>query len=238
MSQGGSRSHGGSEEAWERFAREEAEYFILTESGRRDSEARRAEFHDSGQRVTDRILGDVQSLLPGGDLAIEIGCGVGRILLPMSRCFEQVYGVDISPTMLARLEQNARKRGRANIQGYLPDQPWYEEERADLIYSWIVFQHLERMESIQSYVERASRALKPGGIAFWQLDTRPVTIAYRIRNALPDRVLPRTWRSGIRRIRRSRAELMALFQSCGLEPVSEDRPGTEVHVFVLRRAAP
>jgi cyclopropane fatty-acyl-phospholipid synthase-like methyltransferase len=225
----------GSEDPWERFAREDAEYFILTESGRRDTEARRALFLDSGQRVAHRILGEVRGLLPGHDLAIEIGCGVGRILLPMSRCFERVYGVDISPTMLARLQQNAREQGRANIHGYLPDQAWSEEQRADLIYSWIVFQHLEQIDTIRSYVERASRALKPGGIAFWQLDTRPVTTAERVRNARPDCALPRAWRRGIRRIRRSRADLMALFRNCGLELVAEDRPGTELHVFVLRR---
>ena len=38
-------------------------------------------------------------------------------------------------------------------------------------------------------------------MALLQFDTRRASLSYRLRNALPDPLLPRPWRRGIRRIR-------------------------------------
>jgi hypothetical protein len=72
-------------------------------------------------------------------------------------------------------------------------------------------------------------------MALLQFDTRRPTAAYRLRNALPDVFLPRPWRQGIRRIRRSPSQLAALFDDAGLQLVRELGPQTEEHVFILRK---
>jgi SAM-dependent methyltransferase len=41
-----------------------------------------------------------------GDPILELGCGAGRVLLPLVRSGRQVYGIDIDPGMLAILKQN------------------------------------------------------------------------------------------------------------------------------------
>jgi hypothetical protein len=72
-------------------------------------------------------------------------------------------------------------------------------------------------------------------MALLQFDTRPRSPAYRLRNALPDGLLRRQWRRGIRRIRRRPAQLAALFDAAGLPVVRELGPRTEEHVFILRK---
>lgn len=223
------------DEPWERFAREDAEYYVLTDvGGDRDAPAR-SQFFASGLAQAERLLQDCEPYVDGRELAIEIGCGVGRVALPLSRRFERLIAVDVSPTMLRKLEENAaRDAGAGQIQPMLAHDAWDDADTADLVYSVLVFQHIERFEEIANYVERISRALKPGAVAYLQFDTRPRTLLYHLRNVLPDRLLPRPWRRGIRRIRRAPESLRGLFREHGLEVCRELGPGSEYNAFILR----
>ncbi|MHC4416680.1 MAG: class I SAM-dependent methyltransferase [Planctomycetota bacterium] len=181
------------------------------------------------------MLQQLAGELPGRDLAIEIGCGVGRLLIPMAERFSRVIGVDIAPTMLQKLGAHCERFGIANAEARLIDESWDRRGDADLVYSWLVFQHIADPRLIESSVQRLAGALKPAGAALLQFDTRRPSAAYRLRNALPDPVLPRPWRRDIRRIRRTPAHLAALFDSAGLQVVRELAPRTAEHVFILRK---
>jgi SAM-dependent methyltransferase len=220
---------------WERFAQVDAEYYVLTDIGREPDEEARREFFASGEAEADRILARCEPHLGGHDVAIEIGCGVGRVAIPVSRRFGRVVGVDVAPTMLAKLRENAAKAG-AVVEPTLAADSWDEPERADLVYSVLVFQHLPALAAIAAYVHRLAQALKPTGIGYLQFDTRPATLGYHARNVLPDAVLPRRWRRGLRRIRRSATTLRGLFREAELEVLSEAGPDSEEHVFIVRRA--
>jgi SAM-dependent methyltransferase len=223
------------DEQWERFAREDAEYYVLTGVGRGRRADTRSEFFESGRKQAQRLMEDCEPYLNGRDLAIEIGCGVGRVALPLSRQFARLIAVDVSPTMLSKLEENAaRDVAAGHIESMLAGHAWDDPNTADLVYSVLVFQHIERYEEIASYVERISRALRPAAIGYLQFDTRPRTVLYRMRNALPDRLLPRPWRRGIRRIRRGSESLRSLFEEHGLEVCRELGPDSEYHAFVVR----
>ncbi|MBA2536966.1 MAG: class I SAM-dependent methyltransferase, partial [Actinobacteria bacterium] len=219
---------------WERFAREDAESYILTERARGAS-AHDSSFFASGRRDVDRMLVEVDGLLERTGVAVEIGCGVGRLTIPIARKFESVAAVDIAPTMLAKLMRNCEREGVSNVRAFAPDEDW-DAVRADFVYSRLVFQHLDESDEIREYLRRIAGALAENGVAHLQFDTRPASAAYMIRNRLPDAVLPRTWRRGIRRIRRSPDELYLFFADCGLEVVRELRPGTEDHVFIVKNA--
>jgi hypothetical protein len=52
---------------------------------------------------------------------------------------------------------------------------------------------------------------------------------------LPDRLLPRTQRRGIRRLRRSTKKLCALFEACGLGILDEFEPDSADHCFLLKK---
>jgi SAM-dependent methyltransferase len=223
------------DERWERFAREDAEYYVLTDIGSdRGAEARR-EFFASGNAEAERMLLECEPYVNARELAVEIGCGVGRIALPVSRQFARLIAVDISPTMLSKLEANAaRDAGAGRIQTMLARHAWDDPNTADLVYSVLVFQHIESFEEIARYVQRISLALKPRGVAYLQFDTRRRTLLYRVRNLVPDPLLPRSWRRGIRRIRRAPESLRNLFQAHGLQVCHELGRESEYHAFILR----
>jgi SAM-dependent methyltransferase len=225
------------ENRWETFAQDNAEYAIYTVPG---IDFRRPEgkamFEGSGRVDVAQILGDAEQYLRGWDKALEIGCGIGRLTIPMARRFADVVGVDIAPTMLSKLSTNAREAGLDNIRGMLSHEAWDKCGPYDFVYSLIVFQHIESWPEIVRYFSRISACLAPHGVCWVQFDTRPPTLAYRAVRLLPDVVLPRPWRKGIRRIRRRHDALARLFDTCGLRVLRELQPG-ERHVFVLVRTS-
>ncbi len=64
-----------------------------------------ARYYDlSHDRLTDDIPFLLQRAAETGSPVLEIGCGSGRLLLPLARAGFDVTGVDVSPEMLARAE--------------------------------------------------------------------------------------------------------------------------------------
>src|SRR5215212_5081622 len=126
---------------WETFAQEDPEFYIYTAPGVDFSTAEgRALFRQTGRDDVEEILREARPYLNGFDRAIEIGCGVGRLTLPMAEHFGEVIGVDIAPSMLRKLSEYSRATGVSNVRGYLSDQAWSAQGAADLVYSLIVFQ--------------------------------------------------------------------------------------------------
>ena len=220
---------------WERFARVDAEHYILTDRRDYATPEARAFFAESGEREAQALLAETEPWLGGTARAVEIGCGVGRLAIPVAAHFDEVRAVDVAPTMLEKLRANCREAGVSNVLPFLAGDAW-EEAPADLVYSRLVFQHLPDGHEIETYLRRLALSLRAGGVASLQFDTRPTTLAYRLRNALPDRALPRDWRRGIRRIRRSRETLLELFERVGLAIEAETGSASAENVFILRRA--
>ena len=90
--------------------------------------------------------------------------------------------------------------------------------------------------AISEYIQRIGAALSDGGCAYLQFDTRKRGLDYQLRNALPDWVLPRSQRRGIRRIRRDSAWLDELIARAGMTAIEEHGRGSDHHTYVLRRA--
>jgi cyclopropane fatty-acyl-phospholipid synthase-like methyltransferase len=221
---------------WEAFAKQNAEFYIKTASDVDFATPRGQElFRQWGRDDVARILREAAPHLNGRNRAIEIGCGIGRLAIPTAEQFTEVIGVDIAPTMVDKLRDHCRAAGVTNVRGFLSAQPWDEQGPADLVYSLIVFQHIASAAVIADYFARIARCLAGDGVCYAHFDTRPRTMAYRARQLMPDLLLPKTYRKGIRRVRRGPADLRAMFLSCGLTVADELRPGTDDHVFLLRR---
>jgi SAM-dependent methyltransferase len=97
--------------------------------------------------------------------ALEIGCGIGRLLKPMTQHFHEVLGVDISENMLAYSKKylegvecvETRLVKEDNELGLTPDS-------LDFVYSIIVFQHIPTRAIIKSYLKQIHDGLKSGGL--------------------------------------------------------------------------
>jgi SAM-dependent methyltransferase len=216
-------------EQWEQFAREDAEYFVQVPRPGHD------EFFAHGRRLVRNMLAVVSPYLPARDLAVEIGCGTGRLAIPMAHHFKRVIAVDIAPTMLGHLQANCERFGVENVVGMLADDEWEQPETADLVYSREVFQHIVDASVIAAYGASIRQVLKPDGVAYLHFDTRPATVAYRARNLTPDYLLPRPWRRGIRRIRRSVAFVEALVERHSFRMLAEHGRESREHCVLLGR---
>src|SRR5207245_6129707 len=76
---------------------------------------------DSADRFDPAVLEPAVSFLAdlaGTGAALELGIGTGRIALPLSRRGVRVHGIDLSPSMVARLRE---KPGAENIRTTIGD---------------------------------------------------------------------------------------------------------------------
>ena len=81
------------------------------------------EFFDTGRVYVDSLMDKVVVLNPSLPLetAVEFGCGVGRLVIPLARYFRNVIGVDISPEMLKESQKNCARFGVNNAEFVLSD---------------------------------------------------------------------------------------------------------------------
>lgn len=219
---------------WEKYAKRDAEFSILTqpEIDYRSSEGREF-FFRSGVEDSRRSLERIQHLLPGRKRCVDLGCGIGRLALPHARSFTEVYAVDISATMLVKLHLTCEENAVRNVRPFLVDEDWDEEKATDYVYSFMVFQHISDFNLIVEHLRRIQRTLKPNGIAQLHFDTRPANVWYNIRNRVPDILLPMVYRRGIRRVRRSSADLMNAFRNAGLRVVEASGVASFWTIYVL-----
>jgi len=76
---------------WDVRAEEDAHKAIACDDAQNE-----AAFRASGERDLKLVLGGVSEILTRHQTALEIGCGTGRLLEPLARHFDQVFGVDVS----------------------------------------------------------------------------------------------------------------------------------------------
>jgi SAM-dependent methyltransferase len=151
---------------WDRRARENARFYVCTtEAGSPES------FAASGERDLEEKVLDGIGVLPSWSV-LEIGCGVGRLLKPLSARVARVVGVDLSEEMLRKAREYCAELMNVELHAtdgrldFLPDASF------DLVFSHIVFQHLPRKAYAERYFRDAFRVLVPGGVFRVQVDGR------------------------------------------------------------------
>jgi SAM-dependent methyltransferase len=225
----------------ERSTEEDPYAYILTSPKCADP----GEFWQSGHRtVRDELLPLIQARGIRQRVGMELGCGMGRLVFPLAPHFQEIAGVDISEGMIQRAQQFARDNGVRNVRFSAISGPEDLLRRAgnyagriDFFYSLLVFEHIPDLAMIEGYLHVIGILLAENGIAYLQFDTRPGSLAYHIKTRMPDFLLPRFWRKGIRRIRRRPEEIERGVRNAGLEISEELTSLTSYHRYVLRKAS-
>src|SRR6202035_5718450 len=88
---------------WNERAGIDANYFVAFAQREQDDE----EFFGTAADVV-RDLESQLKRLRGRDAALEIGCGPGRLMRPMSRHFREIHGVDVSEEMVRLARERLR----------------------------------------------------------------------------------------------------------------------------------
>jgi len=155
---------------WNARAKEDAGFFVAF--GRRGSGD--VEFFATATEVINRVeweLSRVPPLERPRWRALEIGCGPGRLMRPLSRHFSEIHGVDVSDQMIALAREKLN-----DIPNAFPSVtdgsslPQFADDSIDFVYSYAVFQHIPSRDVVFSYLREARRVMKVGGLALLQFN--------------------------------------------------------------------
>jgi len=158
-------------EDWNTRAGEDANYYVAF--GRRDQAE--DEFFATAAPVVRSLEWNLPRL-SGRDAALEIGCGPGRLMRPLSRHFQEIHGVDVSDSMIALARERLRHTPNAfphHSSG--SDLSLFADEKFDFVYSYAVFQHIPSRDVVFQYLREARRVLKNNGILRCQVNGLPQT---------------------------------------------------------------
>lgn len=131
-------------------------------------------FFETGRADVALIMTSVDRLAPflSKRRALDFGCGPGRLVLALSDYFDEVRGLDIAESMIARARQWNRVPERCQFE--VNRQPHLRRFAAgtfDLVYSRLVLQHVPPC-LMKRYIPELVRVLAPGGVLVFQLPTK------------------------------------------------------------------
>jgi SAM-dependent methyltransferase len=159
------------DKTWRWYGENDPYYGVLTEDSFRGGNLtleRKRAFFESGQKhISDLLRGLEETHMPiKKTKALDFGCGVGRLVIPLAREFDAVVGVDVSDGMLKECAKNAAEMGLENIRLVASDDNLsaLAGEEFDLVHSFIVLQHIPYERGLV-IVGRLLDLVKSGGVA-------------------------------------------------------------------------
>lgn len=161
-----------SEDAWEKFARADPYWAVITDprfrtAGGSLAPKERDLFFRDGRSHVAGVLKTLKThfgrSFTSRDCCLDFGSGVGRLLIPMARQCGRAIGLDISPTMRRLCLENALDFGVGNIECHSDvDHPALAGIGLDWVNSYIVFQHIETRLGYR-IIEELLRRVTPNG---------------------------------------------------------------------------
>ncbi|MCU1286037.1 MAG: Methyltransferase type 11 [Acidobacteriales bacterium] len=163
------------QENWEGLAQADPLWAICTDPERRHHKWSEQQFFDTGRNEIARVLHYIASLglpIDNTAIALDFGCGVGRLTRALAGHFHECWGVDISPTMIDMATD--LHRDTSNCKFFLneaADLHHFSDGFFGFIYTSIVLQHIEKRYA-QAYLLELVRVLKSGGVFVFQVADR------------------------------------------------------------------
>lgn len=159
---------------WEALGRTDPYWAVLTEPEGKNGRWDTAAFFASGaaeiRSLLDRLT--AMGLAPGRRVALDYGCGVGRLSRALAGSFESVVGVDFSASMLE--EARRANAAFANLRFVQNDGRALGDVASasiDLVYSMIALQHVPAAWQ-RDVIREFGRVVAPGGAVVFQTPAR------------------------------------------------------------------
>lgn len=159
-----------SDRDWQKLGESDPYWAVLTEESFHQGSLtpeQTARFFARGEQDVSRVFSAIAKCIAPDfrpARALDFGCGVGRLVIPMAKRCREVVGVDVSDAMLAEARRNAERAGVTNVTFVRGDDSLSRVHgRFDFIHSYIVLQHIPvpRGEAI---TRRLLDLLDPGGV--------------------------------------------------------------------------
>jgi SAM-dependent methyltransferase len=170
-------------------------------------------FMARGKRKANRLIRWLRELDEPVRLgrALDFGCGVGRVSIPLAKHFEEVVGVDVADGMIVQANERAAAARHRNVRFLLnttDDLSMLRRDQFDLVYTSLVLQHLGSRSTITRYTRQLAQLVGPGGALIAQVP-RSLRAGSRLQLA------PRIYASG----RRLGLPPKALYARLRLHPI-------------------
>jgi SAM-dependent methyltransferase len=181
---------GANQAFWNAFARYDPLWAILSDPSKSGRRWGLREFLATGRREVSLLMYQLRAigLEVGRGTALDFGCGVGRLSLPLAAYFDQVVGIDISPEMirLANDINPSPKQVRYVCNGR-EDLAAFASGEFAFMYSNVVLQHIEPARAVR-YLRELFRVVRSGGVLVFQLPShqRPAEVQRPRASAMTD----------------------------------------------------
>jgi SAM-dependent methyltransferase len=186
---------------WDALAHTDPLWAVLTDPSRKGGRWTIEEFMATGESqvatVLERATQCVKVDFSG--IALDFGCGPGRLTHALARRVAHCVGCDVSPRMIELASQMAPANCRFAVNSE-PPLSMFPDKHFSLIYSDIVLQHIPEPCSLE-YIRDFVRLLAPGGVAIFQvqLGIAGLPLLQKARHRLPIRLglRPRQTQMGV-----------------------------------------
>jgi len=116
------------------------------------------------EHYLDKRTSLVTDLLPFGGLVLDVGCGTGQLGAAIAAQGFDVFGVDLSASMVAK----ARQRGLAGTYAAVTTALPFADASFDLALTVATLHHLETPERVATTVAEMARVVTSGGfVVLW-----------------------------------------------------------------------
>ncbi len=132
------------------------------------------DFFETGRSDVARLMAAIARLAPAlsARRALDFGCGVGRLTQALAAYFDDVRGIDVAVSMIARARHENRSPERCHFEvNRRPHLRRFDDGTFDLVYSRLVLQHMPP-RLVRRYLPELLRVLAPGGLLVFQLPTQ------------------------------------------------------------------
>jgi 2-polyprenyl-3-methyl-5-hydroxy-6-metoxy-1,4-benzoquinol methylase len=163
-----------SDQDWSEFGKTDPYFAVLTSDRFRKDQLTQenlALFYQSGEDYVNRVLRTIhQHFAPQFKpaRALDFGCGVGRLTIPLARISDTVTGMDVSDAMLSEAHSRSLLLDIYNIQFVKSDDQLSAlSGKYDFIVSSLVFQHIPPARG-EKILARLLSHLNEGGVCVVQ----------------------------------------------------------------------
>ena len=181
---------------WEKYGKDDPYFGVISHDKFRKNNLtneNKREFFESGSNHINYILGNIRRHIDSDFMikkALDFGCGVGRIVIPLANEAQEVTGIDVSGSMLNEAKRNCEERSIENISFIKSDDSLSSlTGKYNFIHSFIVFQHIPVTRGEYIFDKLVSH-LEDDGVCvvhFTYAKTHAIikTIGYFIRKVIP-----------------------------------------------------
>jgi SAM-dependent methyltransferase len=209
---------------WEERARKDPSLYVMAESNSTEErilESGKTDFENE-------FLPRLKEYINGNSTILEIGCGVGRMSYYIAQNCEELTILDISRELLnkavMRLVEKYNFKNISIVEGNGIDLHQLPDNFYDIVFEYIVFQHIPSEDIVKNYIREINRVLKVGGVAL--LHGRDVQGIHT-----DDNFSGNTWHGA----QFGYKEIRDYIQDTSLQIIKEEGVGTERYWVLLEK---